>query len=85
MLDAGALTKALEDAVTSDTPGYTAKIEAGQSASGPFRPVSGSRRWSTAAPIFKLHGGAARYYVVWITDLGSNGSVHVNEVTAKSG
>ena len=35
--------------------------------------------------VFKLRGGAARYYVVWITDLGSNDSAHVNEVTAKSG
>jgi hypothetical protein len=33
--------------------------------------------------VFKLHGSAQRYYVVWITDLGSNDSVHVNEVTAK--
>jgi hypothetical protein len=33
--------------------------------------------------VFKLHGSAARYYVVWITDLGSNSSAQVNEVTAK--
>jgi hypothetical protein len=31
---------------------------------------------------FSLSHADARYYVVWITDLGSNASVHVNEVTA---
>jgi hypothetical protein len=33
---------------------------------------------------FKLHGARARYFVVWITDLGQNAQVHVNEVTARS-
>ena len=45
-------------------------------------PVSGSEVVNGSA-VFSLHGANARYYVVWITDLGSNGSVHVNEVTAK--
>jgi len=31
---------------------------------------------------FTLKGGPAQYYVVWITDLGPNSSVKVNEVTA---
>jgi hypothetical protein len=33
---------------------------------------------------FELHGRGARYYVVWITNLGTYQSVHVNEVTARS-
>ena len=69
--------------VTTDTRGYTAEIEAGDSAGGPFTPVSSSQLVN-GTTVFKLHGAAARYYVVWITDLGSNSSVHVNEVTAKS-
>jgi hypothetical protein len=83
VLDAGKPRKLSQLTVTTDTGGYTAEIEAGSSAGGPFTPVSGSQVVSGRA-VFKLHGAAARYYVVWITDLGSNSSVHVNEVTAKS-
>jgi len=83
VLDAGKARKLSQVMVTTDTGGYTAEIEAGSSAGGPFTPVSSSQVVNGTA-IFKLHGSAARYYVVWITDLGSNSSVHVNEVTAKS-
>jgi eukaryotic-like serine/threonine-protein kinase len=82
VLDAGKARKLSQVTVTTDTSGFTAEIEGGSSAGGPFRPVSSSQVVNGSAT-FKLHGGAARYYVVWITDLGSNGSVHVNEVTAK--
>ncbi len=61
------------------------EIEAGPvSAAARSASVSGSQVVNGKA-VFKLHGAAARYYVVWITDLGPNDSVHVNEVTAKSG
>jgi eukaryotic-like serine/threonine-protein kinase len=83
VLDAGKARKLSQVTVTTDTDGYTAEIEAGSSAGGPFTPVSGSQVVNGTV-VFKLHGAAARYYVVWITDLGSNSSVHVNEVTAKS-
>ena len=65
--------------VRTDTPGFTARIEAGSSESGRFSPVSPPRtvRSSTTFPV---HGGAARYYVVWITKL--DGVAHVNEVKA---
>jgi hypothetical protein len=33
---------------------------------------------------FTLDGKSARYYVVWITDLGPATFAHVNEVTARS-
>jgi len=82
VLDAGKARKLSQITVTTDTNGYTAVIEAGSSAGGPFTPVSGSQVVNGRA-VFKLHGDAARYYVAWITDLGSNGSAHVNEVTAK--
>jgi hypothetical protein len=65
--------------VRTDTPGFTARIEAGSSESGPFSPVSPPHVvGSTTA--FPVHGGAARYYVVWITKL--TGVAHVNEVKA---
>jgi eukaryotic-like serine/threonine-protein kinase len=65
--------------VRTDTPGFTARIEAGLSKSGTFSPVSPLRtvRSSTSFPV---QGGAARYYVVWITKL--DGVAHVNEVKA---
>src|SRR5207247_70095 len=84
VLDAGRSRKLSQIVVTTDTSGYTGEIEAGSSSGGPFKAVSDSQVVNGRA-VFKLHGGKARYYLVWITDLGSNDSVHVNEVTAKSG
>jgi eukaryotic-like serine/threonine-protein kinase len=69
--------------VSTDTPGYTAQILAGGSPSGAFVPDSASQTVN-ARTTFKLRGRGARYYVVWITNLGSYQSVHVNEVTARS-
>jgi len=69
--------------VSSDTPGFTAVIKAGQSSNGPFTPVSSSQSVGSHTA-FSLHGPAARYYVIWITALPSDGVAHVNEVTAKS-
>jgi serine/threonine-protein kinase len=83
LLDAGSSRKVSKVTVTSTTPGFTAQIKAGQSPSGPFSPVSGSQTVGSSTT-FTLHGARARYFVVWITDLGSNSQVHVNEVTAKS-
>jgi serine/threonine-protein kinase len=82
VLDAGSAKKLKQVVVASDTPGFTARIEAGSSSTGPFSSVSKSQTVGSRAT-FALSGGPAEYYVVWITDLGSNGSVHVNEVTAK--
>src|SRR5919197_469193 len=65
--------------VRTDTPGFTARIEAGSSESGPFPPVSPLRTVGSSTT-FPVHGGAARYYVVWITKL--DGVAHVNEVKA---
>ena len=68
--------------VTSDTPGFTARIEAGDSPTGPFHAVSALRTAGTSTD-FELDGARARYYVVWITNLGSSSQVHVNEVEAR--
>jgi eukaryotic-like serine/threonine-protein kinase len=69
--------------VTSDTPGFTAEIQAGHSAQGPFATVSTSRVVGdrTRFPIESSNG--AKFYLVWITQLppGSD-TAHVNEVSA---
>ena len=68
--------------VRTDTPGFTARIEAGSSESGPFKPVSPLRTVGSSTT-FPVHGAAARYYVVWITKL-AGAVAHVNEVRAGS-
>jgi eukaryotic-like serine/threonine-protein kinase len=83
VLEAARTAAATSMTVTTDTPGYTAQILAGGSSSGPFVPDSASQTVN-ARTTFELHGRGARYYVVWITNLGTYQSVHVNEVTARS-
>ena len=65
--------------VTTDTPGFTAEIQASDSPTGGFEPVSGSRTVD-AETTFTLNDTQARYFVVWITEL--DGVAHVNEVRA---
>jgi eukaryotic-like serine/threonine-protein kinase len=68
--------------VQTGTPGFAATIEAGDSATGPFRTVSDSKTVSDSTT-FDLHDAKARFFVVWITSLGSGYSTaQVNEVTA---
>jgi eukaryotic-like serine/threonine-protein kinase len=83
VLDAGSPKRIHTMTVTTDTPGFTAEIEAGDSQTGGFTPVSASKTVIGTTP-FTVSGGSHRYYVVWITDLGPNSVVHVNEVRAKS-
>ena len=83
VVDAGSAKKLKQLTVKSDTAGFTAVVKSGQSASGPFTPVSGSQTVGSSTT-FSLRGPAARYYVIWITQLPSGGVAHVNEVTAKN-
>jgi putative peptidoglycan lipid II flippase len=83
VLDARAPRKLSQVTVQSTTPGFSAEIEAGSSPNGSFTPVSDSRT-AARTTAFTLRGNAARYYVVWITDLGGHDAVHVNQVNAKS-
>jgi len=78
----GAAKKLSQLVVRSNTPGFTAQIQSGSSPTGPFKRVSASQDVG-GNTTFKLNGAAEQYYVVWITDLGSNSSVEVNEVTAR--
>jgi hypothetical protein len=68
--------------VTTDTPGFTAEIRAGPSASGPFDAVVSPGQTVNESTTFELRGEPARFYVVWITAL--DGRAHVNEVKASS-
>ena len=69
--------------VTTDTPGFTAEIQSGPSAQGPFTTVSTSRVVGDRTRFAITGLKPAKFYVVWITQLppGSE-TAHVNEVTA---
>jgi tRNA A-37 threonylcarbamoyl transferase component Bud32 len=82
VLDAGRPRRLSTLVVTTDTPGYTAVIQSGSSPTGRFTNVS-APKVAGGTTTFSINGGKARYYVVWITSLGDNESVHVNEVTAR--
>ena len=81
MLEAPGTVTVHQVTVTTDTPGFTAEIEAGDSATGPFTPVSDGQTVG-ARTTFDLSGADARYLVVWITNLGPLSQAHVNEVSA---
>jgi hypothetical protein len=81
VLDAGSAVELSELTVTTDTPGFTAVIEASNKADGGFKTVSDSQTVE-AETTFDLQGRSYRYYLIWITD--PNGRAHINEVKAKS-
>jgi len=78
----GAAAKTLT--VTTDTPGFKAKILAGNSATGDFGDDSEVKTIGRTTT-FVLRGVSARYYVIWITLLPPDTDhADVNEVTARS-
>jgi hypothetical protein len=79
LLDAGRAVHLRRLVVTTDTPGYSALIEAGSASAGPFRPISRARTVATTTA-FSLRARAERYYLIWITRLEH--TAHVNEVRA---
>ena len=81
VLDAGTAVKLGSLTVKTNTPGYTARILAGDSPSGPFDDDSTDETVG-ASTTFALNGATARYYVVWITLLPPGDVAHVNEATA---
>jgi eukaryotic-like serine/threonine-protein kinase len=68
--------------ITTDTPGFTAEIKAGGSAGGPFHTISGPQTVSRTTASFALDGGG-RYFLLWITALGDNVQVRIDEITAR--
>jgi serine/threonine-protein kinase len=81
VLGAGARRQVKQVTVTTDTPGFTAEIRAGDSETGPFRVVAPGKAVGPTTT-FTLDNANARYYVVWITGLGGSDLAHVNEVKA---
>ena len=81
VLDAGKESAVASVTLTSDTPGFTAELQTGESPDGPFETV-GAGKTIGASTTFELDDVTTRYLVVWITAL--DGRAHVNEVTARS-
>jgi hypothetical protein len=80
VLDLGTAKKLGRLVVRSDTPGFTAVIKSGSSATGPFTKVSESQDVGGNTTFTLKDGPARQYYLVWITDLGTNSSVQIDEV-----
>jgi putative peptidoglycan lipid II flippase len=79
VLDAGRPVRATRLVLTTDTPGYDAQIQAGDSRGGPFTAISVSQTTSTRTA-FALRTRSARYLLVWITSMPAGGVAAVNEV-----
>jgi eukaryotic-like serine/threonine-protein kinase len=86
VLDAGTLTQLKQLVVVTDTPGFTAQIQATNTEGSKPVPVS-STKVVGAETTFDITGSEPkRYYVIWITKLPSGSHVaHVNEVRAYAG
>jgi hypothetical protein len=83
VLDAGKDAAPSQVTIVSDTPGFTAQIRTASSPSGPLGPPDSASQTVSGTTAFPLRGRTARYFVVWITSLGANRQVHVNEVGSR--
>jgi len=68
--------------VTTDTPGFSAVVKAGDSAGS--AQTDSSTQTVNGTTTFDLNGRTGSVYVLWITRLASDGVAHVNGVTAMS-
>jgi serine/threonine-protein kinase len=85
VLDARSSMQLHQLGLASSTPGFVAEIRAGESPTGPFPDVVAAPRTVDAKgqATFSVHGSAHRYYVIWITRLGSNyPTARINDVKA---
>ena len=85
VLDAGRSVKLSQLTVTTPTfgSGFTARIEVGSSASGPFA-IDSATTTVGGKTTFTLQGKSGRYWVVWLTLLGPDRTARISEVTARS-
>ncbi len=83
ILAAPSSMKVRELIVDSSTPGYRALIQSSDDEFGPFTPDSDSVVGSSHT-VFDLHGATARYYLIWITNLGPSNQVGISEVTGRA-
>jgi eukaryotic-like serine/threonine-protein kinase len=83
VLDAGGLAHLSRVTVVTDTPGFTAEIQATNNLGATPQTVS-DRRVVGHSTAFEIKSGAPeRYYIVWITKLPPDHNyAHVNEVRA---
>jgi hypothetical protein len=84
VVDAGKPVKATRVVVTTDTPGYAARVQVGNSATGPFTDVSPSKT-TTTRTVYALKPRSARYLVLWITSIPVGGVASVNEIGVAAG
>ena len=84
VLDAGKSEQLHKLGFTTQTPGFTAEIRAGDAENGPFTDVVGaSQVVSGQHATYKITGGPHEYYVIWITRLGQGyRSARINAVDA---
>jgi eukaryotic-like serine/threonine-protein kinase len=83
VLDAGRSVQLRQLGIASSTPGFTALIRAGDSASGPFPDTVAPSQVVQTQAQYLIHGGAHRYYLIWITRLsGAYDTARINEVKA---
>jgi serine/threonine-protein kinase len=84
VLDAGGPVTLHRIALTTPTPGFTAKILAGDSPAGPFpATVSASQQVQGSETPFAIDSpDRHRYWVIWITQLGGFENARIAGVTA---
>jgi eukaryotic-like serine/threonine-protein kinase len=81
VLEAPREVEPTEITLTTNTPGFTAEIHAGDRPDGGFEPISGSQTVA-ARTTFSLEDVSARYFVVWITEIPAGTRAEINEVRA---
>ena len=84
VLDAGTSVQLQELGIVTQTPGFTAVIRGGTSASGPFDAYLSSPQTVQSSMRITLKGGAKyRWYLIWITSLPPHlNAVRINDVKA---
>jgi eukaryotic-like serine/threonine-protein kinase len=82
VLSSGSATKLASVTVTTPTPGFVARIEVGNSPSGPFA-VDSATQTVSGATTFSLDGKSGSYWVVWLAQLGPQRTAQISEVTAR--
>jgi eukaryotic-like serine/threonine-protein kinase len=78
----GPATRLSNVTVISETPGFSAEIRAGNDADGPFERRVSANREVSGRTTFRVNGGPAPFFVVWITSL--DGAARINEVSARA-
>jgi serine/threonine-protein kinase len=86
VLDAGSPVALSRLTITSDDPGFEARIRASRTSGGGFQDVSEEQSVEGGRAAFDIDtdGETYQYYLVWLRLPQEGGRAHVNEVTARS-